>query len=154
MKNLAHTPRRICLGMALMLILAWMPSVSAGDKQPFSADCDRGQQKVEKQWGIRPLTLRLTGAGHFLDFRYLVTDSDKAGPILSRNNKAFLENQATGKVFPVPVTKLGSMRSTTRKPEENRQYFMLFANTGSRIKKGDVVAVIVGDVKVEGLVVQ
>ncbi|MCF8062948.1 MAG: hypothetical protein K9M82_10565 [Deltaproteobacteria bacterium] len=154
MKNPAHTLRRICLGIALMLILAWTPSVSSEDKQLFSADCEQGHLKVEKQWGIRPLTLRLTGAGHFLDFRYLVTDSEKAGPILSRNNKAFLENQSTGKVFPVPVTKLGSMRSTTRKPEENRQYFMLFANTDSRIKKGDVVAVIVGDVKVEGLVVQ
>jgi hypothetical protein len=59
----------------------------------------------------------------------------------------------TGKKFPVPVTKVGPLRSSTVSPKKGRQYTILFSNLGKAIKKGDKVSVIIGKFKVENLVV-
>lgn len=106
---------------------------------------------LEQHWGIRLVCLRLTGAGHFLDFRYRVMDPEKAKPLLKRNNETYLLDQASGRKLPVPVTKLGPMRSTTVAPQPHRDYSMLFANINRVIKDGSLVTVVIGDFKAENL---
>lgn len=109
---------------------------------------------LEATWGVLPQSIRLTGEGHFLDFRYRVMDAEKARPILDRSAKAYLKDTDTGKVLTVPVTKLGTMRGTSRQPKEGKQYFILFSNTDLTVAKGHRVTVIVGDFAAEGLTVQ
>jgi hypothetical protein len=109
---------------------------------------------TEKKWGITILGIRLTANGYLLDFRYRVNDPDKASPLFSRQLKPFLVDQATGAKFFVPnPPKVGSLRAT-RKPEANRNYFILFANPAGYVKKGNKVKVIVGDFKAEDLIVK
>jgi hypothetical protein len=111
---------------------------------------------VEERWGIKPKAIRLTGGDFFLDFRYHILDPEKAAAITKRGKgkKAFLIDQETGKEFPVSVTKLGPMRATAVKPHADRDYVIMFTNVGKMIKKGSKVTVVVGDCRVENLVVE
>ena len=54
----------------------------------------------------------------------------------------------------VPITKIGSMRQTTRQPEEGRVYFMFFQDAGQQVKSGDKVTVVIGEHRFENLTVQ
>lgn len=110
--------------------------------------------ELEKKWGVKPLSIRLTAADHFVDFRYRVTDSEKASSILRRREKAYLLEQETGNVFPVPVTKLGPLRGTAIKPKANTNYLILFANVNKTIKRGSKVTVVIGDFRAENLTVE
>ena len=111
-------------------------------------------KSVAEEYGIEPLQIRLTGAGHFLDFRYRVIDAEKAKPILKKDAKAYLVDQESGKTLTVPVTKIGSMRGTTQAPKEGRQYFILFANANGIIDSGSRVTVVINEIRIEGLVVE
>jgi hypothetical protein len=108
---------------------------------------------LEDRWGIIPVAIRLVGGDHFIDFRYRVTDPDKALTLLSRNNQPYLIDEASGKVHTVPVTKLGPMRSSAIKPKADRNYVVLFGNPHKLIQKGSRVTVVIGDFRAEHLTV-
>ena len=110
--------------------------------------------QMEKKWGVRPLSIRQTADGHMIDFRYRVTDAEKASALFSPTIKPILIDEDTGAVMAVPtVPKVGSMRST-RKPLQDRSYAMLFANPQKHIKPGHRVTVVIGDYRAEHLVVE
>ena len=145
------------LAAALLILWVWIGAGWSAERAdtantPMTSSSDFAD--LEKQWGVRPLTIRLTGADHFLDFRYLVTDSEKAKPVLSRNNQAYLMDQASGRVFNVPVTKIGPLRGTNRYPKAGKQYFVIFSNNGKQIHRGSKVSVIVGDFRAENMTVE
>jgi hypothetical protein len=89
-----------------------------------------------------------------LDFRYKVIDPEKASSLLKRQTESYLLNQSTGEKLPVPKTKLGSMRQTSVNPLPNRIYFILFANPNRSVKLGNKVTLVLGDLKIEDLVVE
>ncbi len=108
---------------------------------------------AETAFGITLVSLRPTAAGQMLDLRFKVIDPEKARPILDKGNKAFLMDAASGKVLPIPVTKAGSMRQTTLKPEAGRMYFMLFSNPGRLVREGSRVSLVIGRFQKDGIVV-
>ncbi len=124
----------------------------SGEETMTSSDAEK--KKIEEQWGIQVKGIRLTAAGYMLDFRYHVTDSEKASAILNRQLNATLIHQESKTVMHVPRTRLGPMRQTSVKPPEDRDYLMFFANQNGLVKPGDKVTVIIGDFKVEDLVVE
>jgi hypothetical protein len=109
---------------------------------------------LEQKWGITVRNVRLTAAGRMVDFRYRVVDPDKAWTLLQKERKAYMVDQKTGKQLAVPTTKLGPLRQTAVKPTQNRDYIILFTNTGSIVKTGDKVTVVIGDFKAENLTVE
>jgi hypothetical protein len=112
---------------------------------------------IEEQWGVQVESIRISAAGNLLDFRYRILDSDKALPLVERKNKPYLIDQESGKTLGVPNgAKVGPLRQTVRygKPKEDRIYFVLFGNPGGFVKSGDKVSVVIGDFKVENLVVE
>ena len=143
----------LALGFILTLFL------SSGGATKVDNTLTNSEQKkatVEEQWGVKIESLRSSANGHLVDFRYRVKDADKAVHLVDRRNKAYLIDQASGKVLSVPNTaKVGPMRSSVRygKPKEDRVYFVLFGNSGL-VKPGDQVTVVIGDFKAENLVVQ
>jgi len=139
----------LCIPMGLFARAA----ASVEEEQAGKAE-ERPFAELEEKWGVRPLSIRITGEGHFLDFRYLITDADKAKPVLSRGKKAYLEDEASGKFLSVPVTKLGPLRGTARQPKEGRQYFILFGNASGIVKKGNRVTVVIEEFRAENLVVE
>jgi len=126
--------------------------------KPTTADdgmADR--KKIEETWGIRFESLRLSAAGAILDFRYRIMNAVKAQPIVDRKNKPHLVVQATGEKLTVPSNaKVGPLRATEKfgKPKLGKVYFILFAIPGKNVKPGEKVTVVVGDFKMENLVVQ
>lgn len=112
---------------------------------------------IQDRWGIEIVRIRVTAAGHMLDFRYRVIDPDKALPILDHKVKPYLIDQKSGAKFEVPKPpKVGSMRQTTRsgEPKANRVYFILFGNLGRLVEAGNKVTVVIGDFRAEDLIVQ
>jgi hypothetical protein len=134
------------VGWILLLPLGLRSAAAAADGQP-------GVIEVETAFGIELVSLRPTAAGQMLDLRFKVIDPEKARPILDKGNKAFLMDAASGKVLPVPVTKAGSMRQTTLKPEAGRMYFMLFSNPGRLVREGSRVSLVIGRFRKDGIVV-
>jgi len=111
-------------------------------------------ESIERQWGIRIESLRLTAAGYMLDFRYRVLDTAKAAPLFVRKTKPILIDDASGIRFAVPTPpKVGSLRSSND-PKEGRTYFTFFANPARFIKKHRKVTVTIGEFSVSGLVVR
>ncbi len=133
--------------ISLMLLMA----CTAGAKEKV-----QGPQTVKGiDLGIEPVALRLTANETMLDLRYKVTDAERAASLLDRKKDVYLLHEASGKVFPVPVmAKLGPMRQITQSPKPGKVYFVLFSNTGKLIQSGDLATLVLGDFRLEHLLVE
>lgn len=147
MKNIS---RRQTYQIALWLALAAVMLVGCSTGMYNTATHSHTKSVAEK-WGVEPVALRLTGADHFIDFRYRVIDPDKAKALLNRDNTPYLIDEATGKVHTVPLTKLGTLRASAVKPKAGRNYIVLFGNTNRIIKRGSLVTIVIGEFRAEHL---
>ena len=141
----------LCLCAIFTLTQLPCSAANVEDKNDVSKK-DR-MQIAEKKWGIRPLSIQLTAAGSLLDYRFRIVDSDKAMALMKRGDKAFLIDQASGAKLPVPRTKVGPLRQTGTKPKAGKVYPILFSNTGKVIRSGSKVTLVVGDFRMENIVV-
>ena len=142
--------RMVWISLVLCLICSASYSLAQSEKPSVSP----AGQNMEERWGIKPLSIRPTADGFFVDFRYRIVDAEKAAPLFSPTIKPLLIDENTGAIMAVPtVPKVGSMRST-RKPLQGRNYAILFANPNKHIKPGHKVTVVIGDYKVEHLIVE
>ena len=141
----------LCLCMALTVT-----GVFAGTPEAAPSVDQQKKMSIEEQWGVKIESLRISGAGNLLDFRYRIIDPEKATHLVDRRNKAYMIDQASGKVLSVPTTaKVGPLRQTVRYglPKKDRIYFILFGNPHV-MKSGDKVTVVIGDFKAENIVVE
>ncbi len=130
-------------------------SQPATARQSVSGQPTVEQSPVERQWGIEIQALRLSAADNMLDFRYRVTDPDKASQLLKRGLKPWLLHRATGAKLLMPTTtKIGPLRQATLAPKKDRVYYVMFANPGRFIKRGAMVDVVIGDFVAKDIVVQ
>jgi hypothetical protein len=133
------------------------PTKAAGQDKKATAPDERKEdsQNPEEEWGIKIESVRMSAAGHMVDFRYRVLDPEKAGAVFDRRNKAFLMDEASGAMLPVPRTaKVGPLRQTNFKADTTRIYFVLFSNHGGYVKSGSLVSFIVGDRRIENIKIQ
>jgi hypothetical protein len=108
---------------------------------------------LEAKWGIQIAALRISAAGNVIDFRYRVTDSDKASALGNPKVKPALIDKATGKTLHVPNTKAGQMRSTGQRLAAGKTFTALFTNPGKVVKPGNKVTIVIGDFRAEDLTV-
>jgi hypothetical protein len=135
------------------LVLAGCAS-SGGDVESEAAS-EPPPPSAEEQWGVEVTSVRVSAAGHMIDFRYRILDAEKSKPLFERQTKPYLVDQASGKVLQVPRTaKLGPLRPSNVTPAEGKIYTMLFGNTGGVVQPGARVTVVIGDFRVEDLVVE
>ncbi|MEW6218947.1 MAG: hypothetical protein AB1634_05345 [Thermodesulfobacteriota bacterium] len=123
----------------------------------LAADQEGWEDRLAARWGVKIESLRLSGAGNVLDFRFRVLEPDKAAPLLDREFTASLTDEKRGTVVGVPSSpKVGPLRQTTRggQPEADRVYFVMFSNPYRLIKAGDPVTVVIGDFRLEHLSVE
>lgn len=107
-----------------------------------------------KEFGIKPIGIKLTATDYMLDFRYKVVDRDKAARIINRKVQPYLIIEKTGTMLKVPESpNVGALRQTAQFAKEGRNYFMLFVNPGRVVKSGDKVTIVAGDYKLEHLTV-
>lgn len=150
--------RAIVIAVAAFLATTAMAcSTSAGRRegapQPASAARPAGSA-IEDRWGVSIIGMRLSGGGRMLDFRFRVLDPAKAAPLFDRQTKPLLIEQAGGRSLSVPnMPKVGPLR-TSDPPKAGTNYWMFFGNTGRFVKAGSKVTVVIGEFRVEDLVVQ
>jgi len=104
---------------------------------------------VEREHGIRVDSVRLASSGYMLDFRYWVTDVDKAWTLFRDSQRRELVHTSTGARMIVPAPAyVGPMSQTSEKPKLDRRYYVFFANPGKHVQSGDSVTIYIGDVEI------
>jgi len=107
------------------------------------------------EYGVEVKGLNLSAAGYMLDFRFMVVDPDKAAAIFGPEIENTVIDQQSGAKFIVPAPpKVGSMRQNKETPRKDKTYFVMFANPGRFIKRGDKVTVVLGPMELKDVVVQ
>ena len=113
------------------------------------------EKVIEKKWGIQPISMQLTATNYMLDFRYRVVDPVKAAKIINRKIKPYLVVEKTGNKLNIASSyKVGPLRQTAQFAKVDRNYFMLFANPGRLVKKGDKVTIVADDFKLKNVTVR
>ena len=153
-RALPEIPALACVFIILLQFLIFIHpshSIEGPVQEPAPTD---GSVQLRERWGIEVASIRLTAAERMVDFRYRVTDPMKALPLFDRKSRPTLIDQASGTKLNVPVApKVGSLRQKTMKPEVGRIYFILFGNPDV-VKDGSKVTLVIGDVRIENLVVE
>jgi len=128
------------------------------EPEPFSShkiDPDTAKA-LKEQWGVELLGIRRTAAGMFLDFRFRVLDVDKALPLFDSRAKPYVIAERSKIKLPVPMApKVGAFRPTNRGQNihADKTYYIVFGNPDRHVKTGEKVTVVIGDFKVEHLLV-
>ena len=111
---------------------------------------------IEEKYGVIIHGISLSAGGYMLDFRYTVTDPERSKPFFDKATAPYLIDNVSGAKMKVPSpAKVGPLRTSGGlMPEKDRRYFIIFANPGAFIKKGNKVTIVIGDIKIENLIVQ
>ena len=113
-------------------------------------------KELAEVWGVELLGMRITAADYMLDFRFHVIDAEKALPLFDHRIKPYIVADRSQIKLPVPMAaKVGAFRPTNRGKNitADRNYYMIFGNPDRHVKQGETVTVVIGDFKVEGLIV-
>ena len=93
----------------------------------------------------------VSAAGYMLELRYRVVDTERARPLFDPRARPYLVDEASGaRMFVASPPMVGPLR-TSRPPQAGRNYFILFANPARRVKAGDLVTLVIGEFRAEGL---
>lgn len=145
---------RLIFGCVCALLIAGLLAGCAASPDSRMSAASDPNDELESIWGVRVESIRLSAAGHLVDFRYRVVDPQKAATLMKRGGEAFLLDEATGTRLPVPVTKVGQLRGTGTLPQADRVYTVMFNTGGGLIAQGSKVSVVIGDFKAEHLIVE
>jgi len=105
-------------------------------------------------WGVDQLSAKLVESGQLVRFNYRVIDATKAAPLNVRASSPQMIDAKAHVMLQVPtMEKVGPLRQSTT-PENGKSYWMVFSNKGGYVKPGHRVSVLIGPVRIDGLVVQ
>jgi hypothetical protein len=105
-------------------------------------------------YGVDQLSAKLAESGQLVRFSYRVTDTGKAAALHDKAASPQMLDEKARAVLQVPVMeKVGPLRQAVA-PEYGKTYWMAFSNKGNIVKVGHRVSVVVGQVRIDGLVVQ
>ena len=105
-------------------------------------------------WGVDSLSVRSTESGEIVRFAWRVVDPEKAKALHDKAATPQLIDPKDHVALVVPsMEKVGQLRNSG-KPEAGKSYWMAFSNKGRYVKPGDRVNVVIGQFRVEGLIVE
>ena len=115
---------------------------------------DFGAKMYKRLWGVDNMEVRTVSSGFMLRFSFRVVDADKAKVLNDKKNTPYLIDETTQMKMEVPaMEKIGKLRQTAT-PENGREYWMIFSNRGLSVKPGNRVDIVIGNFRVNGLVVE
>ena len=136
-----------------IFILTQLPCSAANVENKSDVSKKELVSSLEQKWGILPLSIQLTAAGQVVDYRYLVVNPDKAAALMKQGDKAYLIDQASGIQIPASRVKTSPLPQTGAKPIAGKTYPILFVNTGGVIKAESKVTLVIGEFRLEDMVV-
>jgi hypothetical protein len=108
----------------------------------------------ESKWGVDIVGVKLVSSGWMLQFKYRVTDPEKAGVLLDSETKPYLVDGVSGAKLAVPALEnVGELRQATA-PQTGRTYFVMFGNANQVVKRGNRVRIEIGSFLAEDLIVE
>lgn len=111
-------------------------------------------KEYEVRWGVDQLAISLVESGQLVRFSYRVTNAAKAAIVHDKAATPYLLDEKVHAVLQVPVMeKIGPLRQAVP-PEYGKSYWMVFSNKGNIVKAGHRVSVVIGQLRVDGLIVQ
>lgn len=164
-KNVFMKPFLLVLGAVLVVGSAGAPAAAP---KPASAHAktakhithrpagmpEGAKQYYANTWGVDRLTAKLAESGQLVRFDYRVIDTAKAAPLSDRAAVPQMVGELSHVVLQVPVMeKVGPLRQAMTQ-EIGKTYWMTFSNKGDHVKSGDRVSVLIGPVRIDGLIVQ
>lgn len=75
---------------AFLFCLTFMTVTFAGSTETSPAPEQQKKMAIEKQWGMKFESLRVSANGYLPDFRYRIIDPEKASYLVDRRNKAYM----------------------------------------------------------------
>ncbi|HEY1272290.1 MAG TPA: hypothetical protein VGF08_09915 [Terriglobales bacterium] len=132
------------------------PSASAQRTSPYhpSSFSNRARNFYQLRWGVDSFEVRSVESGQLIRFSYRVIDPAKAGELNDKKATPYLlDERARVKLVVPTMEKVGQLRQSAA-PEAGKNYWMVFSNKGSYVKRGNRVSVVIGKFRVDGLVVQ
>ena len=111
---------------------------------------------LREEWGVEILGLRLASADYMMDFRFHVHEVDKALSLFDHQIKPYVITDRTNIKLPVPMAaKVGAFRPTNRGKniKAGKNYYMIFGNPDRHVKAGETVTIVIGDFRVDNLIV-
>lgn len=125
------------------------------NKVEHGAEKEKSTESIKEKWGVDNFRVRLTSAGYMLDVRYRVYDKTKAKPLFSRKLRPYAIEEASNVKYGVPASpKVGFLRQAPSHIKENKEYFLMIANPGKRLKPGDKLTLVIGDFRIEHLTIE
>ncbi len=105
-------------------------------------------------WGIDQLSAKLMESGALVRFNYHVVDARKAQTLQDKvASPTMIDEKAKISLVVPTLEKVGPLRQAM--PVENgKTYWMAFSNKGSLVKAGHRVSVVIGPVRIDGLIVE
>jgi hypothetical protein len=114
----------------------------------------RDSERYKVNWGVDVGGVHRVSSGYMLRFTYRVLDAEKAQPLFDKRAKPYLIDDSSGARLMVPAMEnIGELRQSPA-PMEDRNYFMIFGNPGKLVKPGSHVTVVIGNLHIDGLVVE
>jgi len=130
-----------------------MPAPQPWAEVNLDADTSR---RLEDEWGVKVLGMRLGASEYMLDFRFRVLDAEKALPLFDQRIKPYIIADKSNIKLPVPMAaKVGAFRPTNRGKNitADRNYYIVFGNPDRHVNAGETVTVVIGDFRVDKLLV-
>jgi hypothetical protein len=104
-------------------------------------------------WGVDSLSVKMVESGEIIRFAWRVLDPGLAHVLNDKSAEPSLEDPRAGVALVVPtMEQIGQLRQSAP-PEAGRSYWMAFSNKGRTVKRGDMVNVVVGTFRADGLMV-
>jgi hypothetical protein len=105
-------------------------------------------------WGVDQLTVKLAESGQLVRFSYRVVDADKAQALEDKASDPSLLDEGAHVALSIPVMdKVGPLRQSMP-AETGKTYWMMFSNKGNKVHSGHRVSVVIGAIRIDGLIVQ
>lgn len=130
------------------------PAASQGARHRNIGMPASARQYYAMTWGVDQLSAKLAESGQLVRFNYRVIDAAKAAPLNVRASSPQMIDEKSHASLAVPtMEKVGPLRQSMT-PENGKTYWMVFSNKGSLVKEGHRVSVLIGQFRVDGLIVQ
>ncbi len=105
-------------------------------------------------WGVDQLSAKLMESGALVRFNYHVVDATKAQALQDKAaSPTMLDEKAKVSLVVPTLEKVGPLRQAMA-VENGKTYWMAFSNKGSLVKAGHRVSVVIGPVRIDGLIVE
>ena len=121
---------------------------------PVGGMPDSARDYYAQLYGVDDLAVQLTESGALVRFTYHVVDAKKAQALQDRAAQPTMLDEASHAQLSIPVMdKVGPLRQAMP-AKLGMSFWMAFSNKGGPVKAGHKVSVVVGAVRIDGLIVQ